>query len=151
MKYWLKEFNELSNTELYKILRLRNDIFIVEQKCPYDDIDGKDIKCLHLFLEDKDKVLGYLRIIPKGISFSQPSIGRVLVRKEYRGKGIARDMMLKAIQFIKKSWNEKEIKISAQVYLKEFYKGLGFISVSDTYLDDGIPHVDMIYNAESEK
>lgn len=147
MECRLKEFSELSNNELYNILRLRNDIFIVEQKCPYDDIDGKDIKCQHLFLEDTNEIAGYLRIIPKGISFPQPSIGRVLVKKKYRGKGIAREMVIKAIQFIEKSWNEKEIKISAQVYLKEFYKSLGFKDVSDIYLEDDIPHVDMLYNA----
>jgi len=145
MEFKFKEFSELSNNELYNILRLRNDVFIVEQKCPYDDIDGKDIKCQHLLLENNGQLAGYLRILPKGISFSQPSIGRVLVRKEYRGSGLAREIMLKAIQFIQLNWNEKEIKISAQVYLKSFYKSLGFKEVSEPYLEDDIPHIDMIY------
>ena len=145
MDYKVKEFNELSNNELYNILRLRNNVFIVEQKCPYDDIDGKDIKSQHLLLEDNGRLAGYLRILPKGLSFHQPSIGRVLIGKEYRGNGFAREMMLKAIQFIQLKWKEKEIKISAQVYLKEFYNSLGFIEVSEPYLEDDIPHIDMIY------
>lgn len=145
MEFKFKEFSELSNNELYNILRLRNDVFIVEQKCPYDDIDGKDINSLHLLLVDKGNLAGYLRIIPKGLSFSQSSIGRVLVRKEYRGGGLAREMMQNAIQFIRYKWNEKEIKISAQVYLRSFYKSLGFKEVSAPYLEDDIPHIDMIY------
>lgn len=145
MEYKIKDFNKLTNKELYNILKLRNDVFIVEQKCAYDDIDGKDLESFHLILEDKGTVAAYLRILPKGLSFSQPSIGRVLVRKEYRGQGLAREMMLKAIQFIELKWKEKEIKICAQVYLKEFYRSLGFIEVSEPYLEDDIPHIDMIY------
>ena len=145
MEFKFKKFSELSNNELYSILRLRNHVFIVEQKCPYDDIDGKDIKSQHLLLEDNGNLAGYLRILPKGLSFPQPSIGRVLVKKEYRGGGFAREMMQNAIQFIQIKWNEKEIKISAQVYLKSFYKSLGFKEVSEPYLEDDIPHVDMFY------
>lgn len=146
MEYKIKEFDQLSNRELYEALQLRNDVFIVEQKCPYNDIDGKDFKSIHLLAEDNNKLTAYLRIIPKGLSYPQASIGRVLVRKENRGQGLARDILVKAIQFITKEWNEKEIKIGAQLYLKSFYKSLGFIEVSEPYLEDDIPHIDMVYH-----
>jgi len=142
----LKKFEELSIKEIYKILQMRNEVFVFEQECPYQDCDGKDEESYHLFLEYNGQILSYLRIIPKGISYDEISIGRVLVCKERRKKGLAREMMVIAIDFIKTKLNEKSIRISAQQYLVDFYKQLGFKEVSDIYLEDGIEHVEMLYS-----
>lgn len=145
MNWKLKKFEELKIGELYEILKIRNEVFIVEQNCIYQDCDCKDEKSYHLYLEDNGKIIAYLRIIEKGLSFDEMSIGRVLVHRNYRGKGIARELMLKAINFVETSLNEKEIKIQAQSYLIDFYTSIGFKQTSNEYLEDGIPHVDMLY------
>ncbi|WP_250675768.1 GNAT family N-acetyltransferase [Paraclostridium ghonii] len=148
MEWKLKKYEELNIGELYEILSARVEVFVVEQKCPYQDLDFKDKSSYHLFAQENGKIVAYLRILEKGISFEEVSIGRVLITKEYRGKGLARDMMLKAIEFIENNLNESEIKISAQAYLIEFYKSLGFKEVSDVYLEDDIPHLDMLYKKQ---
>lgn len=145
MNYNIKKFSELENNELYQILELRCEVFVVEQNCAYNDVDNKDQDAYHLLLEDNKKIVAGLRILKKGISYDQISIGRVVVSKEHRGLGIAKEMMLKAIEFIENDLNEKEIKISAQAYLIEFYKSIGFVEVSQVYLEDDIPHIDMLY------
>ena len=145
MNWNVKKFEELKCEEIYKILQIRNKIFIVEQKCAYQDCDGKDKKSYHLYLEDKGEIISYLRILPRKVSYNEVSIGRVLVNKNYRGMGIARKMMIKAINFIEKNLGEKEIKIQAQCYLIDFYKSLGFKEISNEYLEDNIPHIDMLY------
>ncbi|WP_297636534.1 GNAT family N-acetyltransferase [uncultured Clostridium sp.] len=151
MNWKTKRFDELSVEELYKILGLRNEIFIIEQECIYLDCDNKDFKSYHLFLEEKDEVIAYLRILEKGVSFDEMSIGRVSVKKSYRGKGISRELMLKGIHFIENNLNEDTIKIQAQAYLLKFYSSLGFKQVSEEYLEDGIPHIDMIYKKINSK
>lgn len=145
MNWIIKTFSELTTDELYKILQLRNEVFIVEQECPYQDIDGKDNESYHIFLEKDNEVIAYSRILKKGISYEQASIGRVIVKKDYRGGNIAKDMLLKSISFIENSLHEKEIKIQAQAYLDKFYSSLGFKKISDVYLEDNIPHMDMLY------
>lgn len=145
MNWNVKKFEELKCEEIYKILQIRNKIFIVEQKCVYQDCDGKDKKSYHLYLEDKGEVISYSRILLRKVSYNEVSIGRVLVNKNYRGMGIARKMMIKAINFIEKNLGEKEIKIQAQCYLIDFYKSLGFKEISNEYLEDNIPHIDMLY------
>jgi len=145
LNWELKKFQELKVEEIYKILEIRNEVFIVEQQCAYQDCDGKDENGYHLYLEDNNKIIAYLRILNKGVSYDEISIGRVLVHKNYRGKGISREMMLKAINFIKLNLNEKEIKIQAQSYLVNFYGSLGFKETSNEYLEDNIPHIDMLY------
>lgn len=146
MKWSLKKFSELTNHEIYKILKLRNEIFIVEQSCPYMDCDGKDEESYHLFAEDGEDIIAYLRIIKKGIIYDDVAIGRVCVNKKYRKNNLGREMLLRAISFIENELKEKKIKIQAQSYLYDFYKSLGFNEISDTYLEDGISHIDMIYN-----
>ncbi len=145
MNWTIKKFKELNVEEIYKILALRNEVFIVEQECPYLDCDNKDLNSYHLFLKKNGDIVAYLRIIEKGISYSEVSIGRVAVNKSYRGKGISRKMMLKAIEFIENNLNEYSIKIQAQAYLLNFYSSLGFKAVSQEYLEDNIPHIDMLY------
>lgn len=145
MNWNLKKFKELSVEEIYKILALRNEIFIVEQECAYLDCDYKDLNSYHLFSEENGEIIAYLRILEKGVSYDEISIGRVAVKKNYRGKGISREMLLKAIDFVENNLNEDTIKIQAQAYLLNFYSSLGFKAVSEEYLEDNIPHIDMLY------
>lgn len=145
MDFKLKKFKELKGEEIYEILKIRNEVFIVEQQCAYLDCDGKDREAYHLFLEVNKGIVAYLRILQKGVSYDEISIGRVLVNKNHRRKGIAQEMMIKAIKFIEENLNEREVRIEAQEYLVDFYKGFGFEEVSDMYLEDGIPHIEMLY------
>jgi ElaA protein len=145
LNWQLKKFDELKCEELYKIIKIRNEVFVVEQECVYQDCDGKDENSYHLYLEEDSEIISYLRILKKGVSYKEVSIGRVLVNKNYRGKGIAREIMLKAIDFIRQNLNETVIKIQAQAYLVNFYGSLGFKEISNEYLEDNIPHVDMLY------
>ncbi len=145
MNYTFKKFDELKNIELYNILRLRNEVFIVEQECPYVDCDNKDIGAYHLLVEEDGKLLAYLRILDKGVSYDEVSIGRVIVTNECRGKGIAKEMMTKSLEFIKENLNENEVRISAQSYALKLYESVGFKIASEEYLEDDIPHIDMIY------
>lgn len=141
----LKKFDELSNEELYEIMKLRQDVFIIEQKCIYSDLDRNDKEALHLFLKDEktDEVICYSRILKPGQTYKTASIGRVLVNKKYRNQGYARKLISKSIKCVKEELKENEITIGAQNYLKEFYKSFGFEIISDVYDDEGIPHVDM--------
>lgn len=145
MNWKIKKFNELNVEEIYKILALRNEVFIVEQECPYLDCDDKDLNSYHLFSEENGEIVAYLRILEKGVSYDEISIGRVAVKKIYRGKGISRKMIMKAIEFIENNLSEDTIKIQAQAYLLNFYSSLGFKAVSQEYLEDNIPHIDMLY------
>lgn len=140
----IKKFSELTVEELYNILKIRNEVFVVEQQCVYQDCDGKDQESYHLVAMDNERVIGYLRIPNKNVSYMEVSIGRVLVTADVRGKGIAKDIMANAIDFIINELNENKIRISAQSYLEEFYKSFGFIKVSKEYLEDGIPHIEML-------
>lgn len=147
MEINLKKFADLNILDLYEILRVREHVFILEQKCFYQDIDYKDTKAHHLYVKDGDRIVAYLRILDKGVSYDEISIGRVMVDAEFRGTGLARKIMNTAINFIENTMNEKIIRISAQEYLLDFYKSLGFKEESDTYLEDGIPHIEMSYTS----
>lgn len=147
MEWVIKGFDELTVPELYEILSLRNEVFVVEQKCPYQDIDGRDQFSRHLFaLDGQGAVCAYARILEKGQTFDTVSIGRVIVRRDMRGTGLAKEMMQTAIHFVLKTMNEQVIKIAAQAHLQNFYGSVGFVPFSDVYLEDGIPHIDMIYS-----
>lgn len=140
----LKTFQELSNVDLYQLLKARTDVFVVEQNCPYPELDNYDQTSIHYYLKVNNEVAAYVRILPKGSKYLKASIGRVLVVKKYRGNGYARELMQKAIDYVVSDWGEKEIKIQAQVYLERFYTSLGFKKINMSYLEDGIPHIDMI-------
>ena len=144
MNFTLKTFEQLTNTELYNILKARTEVFVVEQNCPYLEVDGKDVQSYHLFKEENGEIIAYLRILPPGVSYEELSIGRVLVKKEHRGKKLAQQIMDQALQFIHNELKEKTIKIQAQAYLHNFYASFGFKVISETYLDDNIPHIDML-------
>lgn len=145
MQWEIKAFDQLSLQELYAILTLRTNVFVVEQACPYPEVDGKDPNCLHLLGTDEGELVAYLRILPAGLSYDEVSIGRVVIKSSHRGKGLGRSMMEQSIRYITNEWKESQIKIGAQAHLEKFYSSLGFEPVSEVYLEDDIPHLDMFY------
>lgn len=147
MNWIVKRFDELTPHDLYKILKERINIFVVEQNCPYEECDDKDLKSLHLYSEDNGHITAYCRLLYPGVSYNEAAIGRVLISAEYRKKGLATKMLKKAIQVIEERMEQKCIKLSAQVYAKNLYKELGFKECSEIYSEDGIPHVEMVYKS----
>lgn len=145
MQWKFKKFNELTIDELYEILKLRSEVFVVEQDCAYQDLDDKDRCAYHLFLEDNGLVVALLRILPENVSYDDMAIGRLIVKKSYRGQGISKMMMIRAINFITNDLGKKRIRLSGQAYLTDFYTSLGFKKVSDEYLEDGIRHFEFLY------
>ena len=140
----IKTFSEISTQELYKILRLRSEVFVVEQDCVYQDMDNKDQKAVHLLYKQEEEIIGYTRIFKSGDYYENPSIGRVVVVKSERGKDLGKKIMFESIKYIKENLEEEKIELSAQKYLDKFYRDLGFYSVGEGYLEDGIPHQRMI-------
>ncbi len=143
IQWKIKSFEDLSTNQLYDILKLRSEIFVVEQNCVYLDIDGKDKLALHLFGEFEGKIVAYSRLFKAGISFDNASIGRVVVDANYRERKWGHDLMREAISGIKLHFGESQITIGAQLYLKKFYESHGFIQTSEMYLEDDIPHIEM--------
>jgi ElaA protein len=143
IQWKIKSFENLSVNELYDILRLRSEIFVVEQNCVYLDLDGKDKLALHLFGEFEGKIVAYSRLFKAGVSFDNASIGRVVVGANYRDRKWGHDLMREAIAGIKTHFGESKITIGAQLYLKKFYESHGFIQSSEMYLEDNIPHIEM--------
>jgi ElaA protein len=143
IQWKIKSFENLSVNELYDILRLRSEIFVVEQNCVYLDLDGKDKLALHLFGEFEGKIVAYSRLFKAGVSFDNASIGRVVVGANYRDRKWGHDLMREAIAGIKTHFGESKITIGAQLYLKKFYESHGFIQTSEMYLEDNIPHIEM--------
>ncbi|MDX8342604.1 GNAT family N-acetyltransferase [Rossellomorea sp. YZS02] len=144
MSWKVKSFTDLSTHELYELLQVRTEVFVVEQECAYLEVDGKDLHSYHLYKEENGEVVAYARLLPAGVSYEQPSIGRVLVKEGYRGKGLASELVKRGLAFIHEEWGQQPVKIQAQEYLREFYGSFGFRAITETYLDDGIPHIDMI-------
>lgn len=142
MNIKIKHFNELTTLELYRILQVRAEVFIIEQSCFYQDLDGKDRDALHLWLEEDGKVLAYVRNLKPGVSFKEAAIGRVITTVRSQGYGL--QIMQIAIQEHLHSGFNK-IRISAQAYAREFYEKCGFQKASDEYLEDGIPHIQMLW------
>lgn len=143
LKWKIKRFEALSTAELYDLLQLRAEVFIVEQNCVYQDIDGKDQKALHLIGEDDGVTVAYARLFKPHDYFDEASIGRVVVKPSYRDKKLGHVLMREAIYYIKQQFGETKITISAQLYLKKFYESHEFIQTSETYLEDDIPHIEM--------
>ncbi len=141
----IKHFNELSAIELYEIIRLRNEVFVVEQNCVFQDADNKDQHCYHLMLRQNDALVAYTRLVPKGVSYPDyMSIGRVVSSPAARRTGAGRAVMELSIEACYRLWGQAPIKIGAQLYLKRFYESLGFVQSSDVYDEDGIDHIEMI-------
>ena len=143
LNWKIKSFKALSATELYSLLQLRSEVFVVEQNCVYQDIDSKDEKALHLFCEDNGQTVAYARVFKPNDYFDKASIGRVVVKQTYRDKKLGHILMIKAIEVIASQFKETKITISAQLYLKKFYETHGFIQTSEMYLEDDIPHIEM--------
>lgn len=144
MHIYVKTFSELTTQELYAILQLRSEVFVVEQDCVYQDIDGKDVKSWHIIGEKDGKIIAYTRVFKAGDYFENASIGRVVVKETERAFGYGHDILKASIEFITTTFHEHVIKISAQLYLKKFYGQHGFQQVGEGYLEDGIPHIGMI-------
>lgn len=141
-----KNFNELTLNELYGLLKLRSQVFVVEQDCVYQDIDDKDRKAIHVLGLKNKEIIAYARIFEPGDYFKEAAIGRVVVDNKYRGSGYANHLMKASIKLVQDKFKESNIKVSAQTYLKKFYQTLGFNQVGEEYLEDGIPHIAMVKN-----
>ncbi len=147
MEILVKKFSELTIDELYELLRLRSEVFVVEQNCVYQDIDNKDQLALHILGISEQRLVAYTRCFPPGIYFEQAAIGRVLVADSARGSGLGHSIMEASLAAIKKRFNTTTVKLSAQTYLKEFYTAHGFTEIGEEYLEDGIPHIAMLLKA----
>ena len=139
-----KKFDELTPLELYAILQLRNEVFVVEQNCVFQDADNKDQESFHLMGWMNDKLIAYTRLVPAGIVYDKASIGRVVTSPSLRRTGIGKELMERSIEKAKELFGKTSIKLGAQLYLKNFYESLGFTQSSDIYLEDGIEHIEMI-------
>lgn len=142
----VKSFQELSLEEFHDIIALRIQIFIIEQDCPYQEVDGKDKLAYHLFFKnEKNEVIAVTRILPKGISYDEVAIGRVVVHENYRGTGLGNQLMEDSMNFVKEKFGDVAVRLSAQKHLEKYYGNHGFKSTGKEYLEDGIPHVEMLY------
>lgn len=144
MQINVKKFRRLSLSELYEILHLRSEVFVVEQNCVYQDIDGKDQKALHVLGYKNGDLVAYARCFAPGEYFKEAAIGRILVKENYRGTGSGHEIVSAAIKTLEENHNTPSIRISAQEYLINFYKKHGFEVVGEGYLEDGIPHISMV-------
>jgi ElaA protein len=141
-------FNELNTHQLYELLRLRVDVFVVEQDCPYPELDNKDTMAgvYQLIGYQGREIVACARLLPPGVSFDNVSIGRIATRSSERGSGLGKELMKQALNECQSLWPDFSIDIQAQEYLTDFYKSFGFISYTNTYLEDNIPHIDMRLN-----
>ena len=144
MKITTYTYQQLSKEKLYQIIKLRLEVFVIEQNCIYQDLDNKDQKAIHLVGEEDGKLIAYTRLFKKGDYFENASIGRVIVKKESRKKDYGKTIMQKSIEELKNEHNEENIEISAQKYLIKFYLDLGFKKIGEEYLEDNIPHIKML-------
>lgn len=147
--YPIKSFKELSNEELYQILKLRSEVFVVEQHCVFQDMDNKDQESLHVMCYIDDKLAAYTRVLPEGLSFEEVSIGRVITSPLYRGLGLGKEIMEQSIAVCEKLFGITPIRIGAQLYLKKFYNEFGFVEIGDVYIEDGIVHIEMVRNSNN--
>jgi len=144
MNWIIKKFADLTPHELYAIIQLRNEVFVVEQNCVYQDADNKDQQSWHVMGWHDNLLVAYTRILPPGIMYKLPSIGRVVTSPAMRKTGIGKQLMEKSIETVETLFGNTSIQIGAQLYLKKFYESLGFRTSSEMYLEDGIEHIEMI-------
>lgn len=150
MRAWRwRSFHQLTPAELYGILQLRSLVFVVEQNCAYNDLDGYDQQAHHLFLEEGDRFVACLRLIPPGVRYAEPSLGRVVTHPELRGSGLGYELMREGMRGAAELYPRHPIRIGAQKRVEEFYHRLGFETASAPYDEDGIEHVEMISTVSS--
>ncbi len=150
MQWLCLSFSQLSTQQLYQLIKLRIDIFVVEQNCPYPELDDKDhqIGVKHLLGYQEGKLVAYARLLPPGISYPEVSIGRIVTNQAYRQQGLGKQLINSALQHCEQLWPKQNIQIGAQLYLLNFYQSFAFKQISKEYLEDGIPHIDMILNKQ---
>ena len=141
MQLLVKHFTELSAAELYAILRARQDVFVVEQNCPFPEIDGKDLDAYHLWFEENGEILAYARVLDCGVSFETPAVGRVISIR--RREGLGSRILSEGIRIAREKYSAEAIMLEAQVYARKLYEKQGFVQVSEEFLEDGIPHIIM--------
>ena len=144
MEIRIKSYEELSKAELYQVLRERTAIFVVEQNCPYQEVDNKDQMALHVMGIESGELIAYARVFKAGDYDTEASIGRVLVGKSHRNRGLGQEIMKASLEAVKTQFKTDTVVVSAQRYLKKFYEDLGFKITGDPYLEDGIPHIKMV-------
>lgn len=146
MELKVKTFAQLSNTELYAILKLRVDVFVVEQACPYPEVDGRDEDSLHVWLEEDGEILAYLRVLDRGVESEYVAIGRVIAAR--RRQGLGSEIMKAGIRVAQEHFHAEAIYLEGQVYAQGFYESLGFRQISEPYLEDNIPHIKMLRESD---
>ena len=145
----ISHFNELNTKHFHDLIQLRINVFVVEQNCPYPELDDKDLSAHHIYaINAEGKIIATTRLLPPGISYDIPSIGRVVVREDYRDKKLGHDLMSYTMEKATELYPGLDIKLSAQEHLKKYYQRHGFSQVSETYMEDGIPHIAMLYSSE---
>jgi ElaA protein len=144
LSWHLSSFDALTPQQIYAILAARNAVFVVEQTCPYQDMDGLDAGAMHLTAWHGTEVAAYLRIIDPGIKFAERSIGRVLTTSAFRGTGLGRELLKRALEYVDQTFPKESVRLGAQAHLQSFYAFFGFEKASDLYMEDGIPHVEML-------
>lgn len=146
LDWQIKHYRDLSLNEFHDIIALRIQAFVVEQNCPYQDLDGKDKKCYHAFCRDgKGNIISTARIVPPGLIYDSAAIGRVVIQEEFRGSGIGHDLIQECMNFCHLEFGNAAIRVSAQKHLENYYEKHHFVSTGKEYAEDGIPHVEMLY------
>ncbi|MGN0687652.1 MAG: GNAT family N-acetyltransferase [Oscillospiraceae bacterium] len=150
MQLIIKHFSELSPSELYRIMQARVSVFVVEQNCPYQELDGKDVDALHVWYEEGGEICAYLRVLAEGVSYpGAASVGRVLTLR--RGEGLGAKLMQEGVRLARERYGARKIRIGAQLYAKGFYEKAGFVQDSEPYDEDGIPHIEMLLCEKTEQ
>jgi len=145
LNWTLKKFDNLTPHELYSIMQLRNEVFVLEQNCIYQDADGKDLHAWHCMgWNEYGQLMAYTRLLPAGVAYDIPSIGRVITHADVRRLGAGKELMKQSIKNCYDLFGKQSIKIGAQLYLKKFYESFGFEQTSKVYLEDGIEHIEMV-------
>ena len=144
LSHRIKAFYELTLDELYALLKLRSEVFVVEQNCVFLDMDDKDQKCYHVMVFEEEELVAYSRLVPAGVSYSEAAIGRVITASSVRGKGLGKKVMELSIEACQKLYGSGPIRLGAQTYALGFYASLGFVAEGDTYDEDGIEHIEMV-------
>jgi ElaA protein len=145
LNWQTKTFDDLSNHALYAVLKLRLDVFSIEQQCIYQDLDNRDQEALHMLGWQGEELVAYQRLLPPGLDYPESSIGRIVINMEARGHNLGKEMVQRGMDFALGTWPGNDIRINAQAYLRKFYMNLGFEPLTEEYIYDGIPHLEMLY------